>query len=92
MALLRAAARERISPPDVSRTSKNPERNMRPESRETLAEKIKDVFNELVGLPSGNPPDVERERAKERNAPHGTLTAEDAEGLPPHGGTGISSN
>lgn len=59
---------------------------------ETLVEKIKDKFNELIGLPSGKAPEFEKMSAKELGAPHGTLTADDAEGLPPQRGTGITVN
>ncbi len=56
---------------------------------ETLVEKIKDMFNNAVGLPSGKYPDGEAKPIDETEPPRGTLTSEDAERLPPHGGAGI---
>jgi len=55
---------------------------------ESLIEKIKDVFNTAVGLPPGRDADGEPKESDD-DAPRGTLTADDAEGLPPHQGTGI---
>ena len=57
---------------------------------ESVAEKIKDRFNEVVGLPPGKFPDGETKPAREADSPHGTLTSDDAEGVPVHKGTGIS--
>ena len=59
-------------------------------STDSWTEKIRAKVNQWLGLPSGNPPDVEAEHARERNTPHGTLTSADAKDLPPHGGTGLS--
>ena len=60
------------------------------EQTETVVEKIKDMFNNAVGLPAGRFPDGETKPAKQTDSPQGTLTSDDAEGLPPHGGTGIA--
>jgi len=59
-------------------------------STDSLTGKIRAKFDQWFGLPSGKPPDVEAEHARERNTPHGTLTSADAKDLPPHGGTGLS--
>ncbi len=60
------------------------------EHDESLVEKIKDLFNNVVGLPPGKFPDGEPKPIDETITPRGTLTSEDAERLPPRAGTGIS--
>jgi hypothetical protein len=59
--------------------------------KESLIERIKDGFNTAIGLPPGRLPHDEPKPTNERDddAPRKTLTADDAEGLPPHQGTGI---
>jgi len=54
-----------------------------------LIERVKDAFNNAVGLPLGRYPDGEPKSMEGSDPPRGTLTADDAEGLPPHAGTGI---
>ena len=55
--------------------------------KETLGEKLK----EAVGLPPGRHLDEIQSPDLPRDAPRGTLTADDTENLPPHGdvGTGL---
>jgi hypothetical protein len=60
------------------------------EHKETLLERIKDQFNNVVGLPPGKYPDGDPKPSDSSDAPRGTLTSDDAEGLPPHNGTGFS--
>jgi hypothetical protein len=61
------------------------------EPTETTLEKIKAAFNDIVGLPPGDKtPHGAGRKASPTDDPRGTLTADDAEGLPPHGGTGIA--
>ncbi len=59
---------------------------------ETVFEKIKDMFNNAVGLPAGRFPDGKPKAAPSdaTDIPRGTLTSDDAEDLPPHGGAGIA--
>jgi hypothetical protein len=54
---------------------------------ESLIERIKDGFSAAIGLPSGSQPKPTKEI--DDDSPRKTLTADDAEGLPPHPGTGI---
>ncbi len=63
---------------------------MEDEHKETLIEKIKDKFNEAVGLPPGKFPDGEPKPTEESGSPSGTLTSDDTDGLPVHPGTGIA--
>lgn len=60
--------------------------------KETLAERLKDRVKDAVGLPPGRFADGER-KPSDLDAPHETLTSDDAEGLPPHGdlGTGLKT-
>ena len=65
----------------------NPEQ----EPKESALEKIKGVLRDMVGLPPGDgTPHGQGRPVKPDEAPQGSLTADDAEGLPPHSGTGIS--
>jgi hypothetical protein len=59
--------------------------------KESFLEKAEDKLKDLVGLPPGRFPDGEPKPSTSADAPRGTLTADDAEGLPPHDdvGTGI---
>ena len=57
--------------------------------QESLSERIRDKFNEIVGLPPGKYPDGEPKPTAASDTPRGTLTSDDAKGLPPHKGTGI---
>jgi len=58
---------------------------------ESAVEKIKGVLRDLVGLPPGDGTPHGQGRSTEGDeAPPGGLTSDDAEGLPPHAGTGIS--
>ncbi len=57
--------------------------------KESIVEQVKDAFNTAVGLPPGRFPDGEP-KPSPTDAPEGTLTSDDAEGLPPHAGTGIA--
>jgi hypothetical protein len=60
------------------------------EREESLIDRIKDGFSAAIGLPPGKRPDGEAKAANENDdSPRKTLTADDAEGLPPHPGTGI---
>ncbi len=63
---------------------------MNEEHAESLAEMIKDRFNEAVGLPPRRSPEGGTELAERNDIPHGTLTSEDAEGVPVPKGTGIA--
>jgi hypothetical protein len=54
---------------------------------ESLIDKIKQGFSAAIGLPPGRHPESTEEI--EDDAPRKTLTSDDAEGLPPHQGTGI---
>jgi hypothetical protein len=54
---------------------------------ESLIERIKEGFNTAIGLPPGK--HGEPTNANDDDAPRKTLTSDDAEGLPPHPGTGI---
>lgn len=56
--------------------------------KESLVERIKDAFDDVVGLPPGKYRDGEP-KPSPTDAPRGTLTSDDAEGLPPHGDTGF---
>ncbi len=62
---------------------------MATEHEESLIEKAKDKLKDLAGLPPGRFPDGEAKPSSGADAPRGTLTSDDAEGLPPHAGTGI---
>ena len=58
---------------------------------ETAIEKIKAVLKDTVGLPPGDgTPHGEGRPTNGDAVPRGTLTSDDAEGLPPHAGTGIA--
>ncbi len=59
--------------------------------KESLLEQAEDKLKDLAGLPPGRFPDGEPKPSTGADAPRGTLTADDAEGLPPHDdvGTGI---
>ncbi len=59
--------------------------------QESLIEKVRDLFNNAVGLPSGKFPDGESKSPPADDSPRGTLTSDDAEGLPPKAGTGIQA-
>ena len=64
---------------------------MQPEPRkQTLLEQTFDRIKEFVGLPPGRDVDGAPRTYVNDDAPRGTLTADDAEGLPPHQGTGIN--
>jgi len=63
---------------------------MEGEHKETMIEKIKDLFNEAVGLPPGRFPDGEPKPTEETDSPSGTLTSDDAKGLAVNRGTGIT--
>jgi len=58
--------------------------------KESLSERIKEKFNEVVGVPPGEHADGKPRPGEASDSPRGTLTSDDAEGLPPHKGTGIS--
>jgi hypothetical protein len=59
--------------------------------KETTVEKIEGVLRDLVGLPPGDgTPHGQGRPTKAEDVPRGTLTSDDAEGLPPHAGTGIA--
>jgi hypothetical protein len=62
------------------------------EHKEPLIEQVKDKLKDLAGLPPGRFPDGEPKPSSGADAPRGTLTSDDAEGLPPHQdvGTGIA--
>jgi hypothetical protein len=58
--------------------------------KETSTEKIKARLNDLVGLPPGDrTPDGKGAQPEHDTTPEGGLTAPDAEGLNPYGGTGF---
>ncbi len=58
---------------------------------ESLAEKIKSVVRDAVGLPPGDhTPHGQGRPTDGEDDPSGTLTSDDAEGLAPHSGTGIA--
>ena len=58
---------------------------------ETVVEKIKGFFKDLVGLPPGDgTPHAEGRPTNAEEPRRGTLTSDDAEGLPPYAGTGIA--
>jgi len=57
--------------------------------KESLIEKVKDSLNRAVGLPPGRDANRDPKPTNDDRTPHKTLTADDAEGLPPHQGTGI---
>ena len=58
---------------------------------EPAVEKIKGILKDLVGLPPGDgTPHGEGRPTNAEKEPRGTLTSDDAEGLPPHAGTGIA--
>jgi len=58
---------------------------------DTAVEKIKGILRDLVGLPPGDgTPHGEGRPTNADEAPRGTLTSDDGEGLPPHAGTGIA--
>ncbi len=59
------------------------------DDKEPLIEQIYDKVRDLVGLPPGRHSDGEPKPSTGADEPRGTLTADDAEGLPPHEGTGI---
>jgi hypothetical protein len=65
------------------------EADMDTENKESLFEQVKEKLKELAGLPPGRPP-TDAEIADDAKSPHGTLTADDAEGLPPHDSTGVN--
>jgi hypothetical protein len=58
---------------------------------ESLIDRIKDGFSAAIGLPPGRDAYGQPKPTNERDddSPRKTLTADDAEGLPPHQGTGI---
>lgn len=54
--------------------------------------RIKGQLKDLVGLPAGDKtPYGEGVAPKKETVPEGGLTSPDAEGLPPHSGTGIKA-
>ena len=58
---------------------------------ESVVEKIKGVLRDIVGLPPGDgTPHGEGRPINAEDVPRGTLTSDDAKGLPPHPGTGIA--
>jgi len=58
---------------------------------ETGTDKIKARLKDLLGLPPGDrTPHGEGAEPKPDTVPEGGLTSPDAEGLNPHGGTGLS--
>lgn len=58
---------------------------------ESAVEKFKGVLRDVVGLPPGDgTPHGEGRTTNAEDVPRGTLTSDDAEGLPPHAGTGIA--
>jgi hypothetical protein len=59
---------------------------------ETKVETIKGRLKDLVGLPAGDKtPYGAGNSPKKDTIPEGGLTAPDAEGLPPHAGTGVKA-
>ena len=57
---------------------------------ETTAEKIIGRLKDLVGLPAGDKTPYGEGRPPHKDTvPEGGLTSPDAEGLPPHGGSGL---
>jgi hypothetical protein len=59
--------------------------------KESLVDRIKAGLRDVVGLPPGDgTPHGKGRSNKADDAPRGSLTADDAENLPPHAGTGIS--
>jgi hypothetical protein len=75
--------------PKVSRQQSS-EKTMKKPHEEGLVERLADRLKDAVGLPPGKYRDGEAKPSKDHHEPRGTLTSEDAEGLPPHKGTGIS--
>ena len=65
------------------------ELSMNDDHVESIVKKIKGIFKDTVGLPPGDKTPHGNNRPAKANTPRGTLTADDAEGLPPHSGTGI---
>ena len=59
--------------------------------KESLIERAQDKLKDLAGLPPGRFPDGEPKPSTGADAPRGALTADDAQGLPPHDdlGTGV---
>ena len=54
--------------------------------------KLKAILNDIMGLPPGDKtPHGEGRPVNPEDSPEGTLTSDDAEGLPPHQGTGIKA-
>jgi hypothetical protein len=60
-------------------------------NRESPAKKVKGAIEDAFGLPPGDKtPHGEGRPARDPKAPHGSLTADDAEQVPVHKGTGIA--
>lgn len=66
--------------------------NPETEKPESVADKIKGVLRDIVGLPPGDGTPHGKGRAADDDdePPAGGLTADDTEGLPTHSGTGIA--
>jgi hypothetical protein len=68
------------------------EPTMDKEHTESLAERVKNVIEDAFGLPPGDrSPHGQGRPMSDPNTPHGSLTADDAEGVPVHDGTGIKA-
>jgi len=64
---------------------------MEPEEKEGVVERIEVLLKDAVGLPPGDgTPHGKGRPIHGEDVPRGTLTSDDAEGLPPHAGTGIA--
>jgi hypothetical protein len=65
---------------------------MQAKPTESKIEKIKGGLKDLVGLPPGDKtPHGQGRHPRRDNVPEGGLTSPDAEGLPPHAGTGLKA-
>ena len=63
---------------------------MKKPHEESFVEKLGDKLRDAAGLPPGKFSDGETKPSRNSPEPQGTLTAPDAEGLPPHQGSGVS--
>jgi hypothetical protein len=70
-------------------STENKDHTEKNDHKESLLEQVKDKLRDFAGLPPGRFPDGEPKPSADTHSPTGTLTSDDAEGLPPHGGTGI---
>jgi hypothetical protein len=65
---------------------------MKTKRAEPKVETIKGRMKDLMGLPAGDKTPYGAGRPpKKETVPEGGLTAPDAEGLPPHAGTGVKA-